>query len=154
MLCVPGFLHDCLCWVGAVARVPGHWIGTPQRVPTQCLEVKAAWSPRPPCVLVFRVSSPSSVDGTRLLFLLFFCAGLVKKVRIFPAQASPATNRPHVAVAQDLGFPTQGSAGQEAPGSKRYGGAQVGQILVIAWAKPFRSPQGHFWIFAIFFVDF
>jgi hypothetical protein len=45
----------------------------------------------------------------------------------FLAQGSPATKGPRVTVARDLGCPAQGSAGPDAPGWSRYGGARVGQ---------------------------
>ena len=50
----------------------------------------------------------------------------------FPAQASPATKGPRVAVLQDQGYPTMDPAGQGGSRSTSYGGAQAGPIFGIA----------------------
>ena len=53
----------------------------------------------------------------------------------FPAQASPATKGPRVAVLQDQGYPTMDPAGQGGSRSTSYSGAQAGPIFGIACAS-------------------
>ena len=77
-----------------------------------------------------RVTSSSRQQG-----LIGRWARLARMALFFPAQASPATKGPRVAVLQDQGYPTMDPAGQGGSRSTSYGGAQAGPIFGIACAS-------------------